>query len=86
MQELVNNEVLNKEASENEPNNENEKEQFDSVVLSIMKKFQDQGVTCLNNLCENQIGLLDWIDQTQNEHMNAILYLEKLKHMMCGSP
>jgi hypothetical protein len=55
----------------------------DSVVDSVIEKFfrrsklgqQKYGTT----LDRNDLSVLDWINHAQEEHMDAILYLEKLK-------
>ena len=55
----------------------------DSIVQSIIDKFTDRakkgkekyGVT----LDRDDLEVLDWIEHAQDEHMDAILYLEKLK-------
>lgn len=56
----------------------------DSIVEAVIKKFQQRsefgikkyGVT----LDRTDLGVKDWIQHTQEELMDAILYLEKLKH------
>lgn len=55
----------------------------DSIVETIISKFRERselgkkkyGVT----LDRTDLSLLDWIHHAQEEHMDAILYLEKLK-------
>lgn len=55
----------------------------DTIVESVIKQFKDRsnvgikkyGVT----LDRNDLTRLDWINHTQQELMDAILYLEKLK-------
>ena len=57
----------------------------DSVVLSIIDKFMDRarkgkrkyGV----DLDRTDLSLLEWIEHAQQEHMDAILYLEKIKQV-----
>jgi hypothetical protein len=59
----------------------------DSVVDAIVAKFlersaigqQKYGVT----LDRTDLSPLDWIQHAQEEHMDAILYLEKLKGEIC---
>jgi hypothetical protein len=55
----------------------------DSVVDSILNKFVDRaelGFTKYNNtLDRNDLSKLDWINHAQDELMDGILYLEKLK-------
>jgi hypothetical protein len=56
----------------------------DSIVEAVVQKFLQRsefgikkyGVT----LDRTDLGLKDWIQHTQEELMDAILYLEKLKH------
>jgi hypothetical protein len=56
----------------------------DSIVEAVIKKFQQRsefgikkyGVT----LDRTDLRVKDWIQHTQEELMDAILYLEKLKH------
>jgi hypothetical protein len=56
----------------------------DSIVELVVQKFLQRsefgikkyGVT----LDRTDLGLKDWIQHTQEELMDAILYLEKLKH------
>jgi hypothetical protein len=55
----------------------------DSIVASVVASFQQRseigikkyGVT----LDRTDLGLLDWVQHTQEELMDAVLYLEKLK-------
>jgi hypothetical protein len=56
---------------------------MDSIVAAVIQKFQQRseigikkyGVT----LDREDLSILDWITHTQEELMDAILYLEKLK-------
>lgn len=58
----------------------------DSVVYSIVSQFVDRakigkekyGVT----LDRDDLSILDWIQHAQEEHMDAILYLEKIKKVV----
>jgi len=58
-------------------------EDMDSIVETVISKFRERselgkkkyGVT----LDRTDLSLLDWIQHAQEEHMDAILYLEKLK-------
>lgn len=55
----------------------------DSIVASVVASFKQRseigikkyGVT----LDRTDLGLLDWVQHTQEELMDAVLYLEKLK-------
>lgn len=55
----------------------------DSCVKSVIEKFitrADFGMKKYGtNLDRTDLSVLDWIQHTQDEHMDAILYLEKLK-------
>jgi hypothetical protein len=58
-------------------------ETTDSVVYSIVQQFiqrSDFGFKKYGtNLDRTDLSVLDWIQHAQEEHMDAILYLEKLK-------
>ena len=59
---------------------------LDSVVTSIISQFkrraeagkQKYGV----DLDREDLTLLEWIEHAKQEHMDAILYLEKIKQML----
>ena len=55
----------------------------DSIVQSILEKFVDRaemGFTKYNNtLDRNDLSTAQWIEHALEEHMDAILYLTKLK-------
>jgi len=61
-------------------------EAADSVVAAVVKKFLERsevgkkkyGVT----LDRTDLGVLDWITHAQEELMDGILYLEKLKQVV----
>ena len=56
---------------------------MDSIVASIIKQFKDRSVAGKKkygtDLDRQDLSLLDWIEHAKQEHMDAILYLEKLK-------
>ena len=56
---------------------------MDSIVASIIKQFEDRSVAGKKkygtDLDRQDLSLLDWIEHAKQEHMDAILYLEKLK-------
>jgi hypothetical protein len=56
---------------------------MDSIVKSIINKFEErakQGKEKYNtDLDRTDLKIIDWINHAQEEHMDAILYLEKLK-------
>jgi len=55
----------------------------DSVVKSVVEKFISRSEFGMKkygtNLDRTDLKVLDWIQHAQEEHMDAILYLEKLK-------
>ena len=62
----------------------------DSVVRSVIEKFaqrskvgQEKYGTTLDR---TDLKTLDWIVHTQEELMDAILYLEKMKKVLAGPP
>lgn len=90
------NEVVNSD-SESEKKSEQEGSEYydqifitrddtDSVVFSIIEKFikrSELGVKKYGtDLDRKDLSVLDWIRHAQEEHMDAILYLEKLKQEM----
>jgi len=60
----------------------------DSIVQSVMNKFHDRakvGFTKYNNtLDRNDFTVIQWIENAQEELMDGILYLEKLKKTLNG--
>ena len=62
--------------------------QLDSVVTSIINQFVERskkgkakyGV----DLDRDDLTLLEWIEHAKQEHMDAILYLEKIKQIVSG--
>lgn len=63
---------------------------IDSVVMTVLTKFvqrskfgkQKYGT----DLDRTDLSVLDWIQHAQEEHMDAILYLEKLKQTVSHLP
>jgi len=55
----------------------------DSIVESVVRKFQDRSLVGIKKygvtLDRTDLALADWIRHAQEELMDAILYLEKLK-------
>ena len=55
----------------------------DSIVDAVIKKFQERSEVGIKKygvtLDREDLSVLDWIQHAQEEHMDAILYLEKLK-------
>jgi hypothetical protein len=56
---------------------------MDSIVASIIKQFEERSTAGQKkygtNLDRQDLSLLEWIEHAKQEHMDAILYLEKLK-------
>jgi len=59
------------------------REDTDSIVFSIIKKFKERADFGMKKygktLDREDLTTLEWIQHAQEEHMDAILYLEKLK-------
>jgi hypothetical protein len=59
--------------------------QLDSVVSSIINQFTTRALMGQKkygvNLDRNDLTLLEWIEHAKQEHMDAILYLEKIKQI-----
>ncbi len=61
---------------------------MDSIVQAVIEKFtmraefgkKKYGKT----LDRTDLSVIDWITHAQEEHMDAILYLEKLKQTLVG--
>lgn len=60
----------------------------DSVVDSIIDQFVERasmGKTKYNtDLDREDLSVVEWIEHAQQEHMDAILYLQKLKTIIGG--
>ena len=60
-------------------------EQTDSVVRAIVEKFLQRSAVGRakygTDLDRTDLGIIDWINHAQEEHMDAILYLEKLRRV-----
>jgi hypothetical protein len=56
---------------------------YDSVVTSVISAFQKRAEFGKEkygtDLDRKDLSVLEWIQHAQEEHMDAILYLEKLK-------
>jgi hypothetical protein len=56
---------------------------MDSIVKSIIKQFEERSIKGKEkygtDLDRTDLSLLEWIEHAKQEHMDAILYLEKLK-------
>ena len=57
---------------------------MDSIVSSIIKQFEERSIKGKEkygtDLDRKDLTLLEWIEHVKQEHMDAILYLEKIKH------
>ena len=55
---------------------------LDSIVTSVIHKFEDRAKMGKEkygtDLDRTDLSLSDWIKHAQEEHMDAILYLEKI--------
>jgi hypothetical protein len=62
--------------------------QLDSVVSSILNQFTTRALMGKAkygvDLDRNDLTLLEWIEHAKQEHMDAILYLEKIKQIVSG--
>lgn len=62
---------------------------MDSIVTAIIAKFKVRSEVGKakygTDLDRTDLSVLDWINHAQEEHMDAILYLEKLKQTLVGA-
>tara|TARA_R110001606_G_scaffold301247_2_gene448942 strand:- start:3812 stop:4060 length:249 start_codon:yes stop_codon:yes gene_type:complete len=60
----------------------------DSIVDSIIDQFIERakfGKEKYNtDLDRNDLSILDWLEHAKQEHMDAILYLEKIERIIKG--
>ena len=79
--------------SDNDSDNESNADEIvithdntDSVVFSIIEQFKQRSDFGLEkygtNLDRKDLNPIDWVQHAQEEHMDAILYLEKLKQVI----
>ena len=63
-------------------------QQTDSIVDSIIDQFVERakfGKEKYNtDLDRNDLSILDWLEHAKQEHMDAILYLEKIERIIKG--
>jgi len=69
-----------------EKNQQNEsKELEDSIVKSVVNSFIERSKLGIKKygktLDRDDLSFYDWVQHAQEEHMDAILYLEKLKQL-----
>lgn len=61
---------------------------LDSVVTSVINQFierSEKGKAKYGvDLDRKDLSLLEWIEHAKQEHMDAILYLEKIKQEILG--
>jgi len=59
---------------------------LDSVVTSIIEQFTARAIAGKAkygvDLDRTDLTLLEWIEHAKQEHMDAILYLEKIKQIV----
>jgi hypothetical protein len=64
---------------------------LDSIVSSVINQFEQRSLKGKEkygvDLDRNDLTLLEWIEHAKQEHMDAILYLEKIKqeYIISGS-
>jgi hypothetical protein len=65
-----------------------EKPKLDSIVSSVIRQFENRAVKGKEkygvDLDRTDLSLLEWIEHAKQEHMDAILYLEKIKQEISG--
>jgi hypothetical protein len=61
---------------------------MDSIVATIISRFKIRSEIGKQkygtDLDRTDLSVLDWINHAQEEHMDAILYLEKLRQTLVG--
>ena len=64
-------------------------DKLDSIVTSIIDQFEQRALKGKEkygvDLDRNDLTLLEWIEHAKQEHMDAILYLEKIKQEYIAS-
>ncbi len=62
--------------------------QLDSIVSSIINQFTSRSLMGKAkygvDLDRTDLTILEWIEHAKQEHMDAILYLEKIKQEVSG--
>ena len=63
-------------------------DKLDSIVTSIIDQFEKRAIKGKEkygvDLDRNDLTLLEWIEHSKQEHMDAILYLNKIKKELSG--
>ena len=61
---------------------------LDSVVTSVIEQFTSRALMGKAkygvDLDRTDLELVEWIEHAKQEHMDAILYLEKIKQIVSG--
>jgi hypothetical protein len=64
-------------------------DKLDSIVTSIITQFEERSAKGKAkygvDLDRTDLTLLEWIEHAKQEHMDAILYLEKIKQEYIAS-
>jgi hypothetical protein len=64
-------------------------DKLDSIVTSIINQFEERSIKGKAkygvDLDRNDLTLVEWIEHAKQEHMDAILYLEKIKQEYIAS-
>ena len=64
-------------------------DKLDSIVTSIINQFTERSIKGKAkygvDLDRTDLTLLEWIEHAKQEHMDAILYLEKIKQEITRS-
>ena len=70
------------------PNNQREKPKVDSVVQTIIDRFESRAAFGRKkygtDLDRTDLSVVDWIQHIQDELHDGILYLEKLEQVLNG--
>ena len=63
-------------------------EKTDSIVDSVIDQFVERAkfgkLKYNTDLDRDDLGILDWLEHAKQEHMDAILYLEKIERIIRG--
>jgi len=61
---------------------------LDSIVTSVIDQFKERATKGKEkygvDLDRTDLSLIEWIEHAKQEHMDAILYLEKIKNELDG--
>jgi hypothetical protein len=61
---------------------------LDSIVTSVIDQFKKRATKGKEkygvDLDRTDLSLIEWIEHAKQEHMDAILYLEKIKNELDG--